>query len=131
MLKKVGIVAAAATAGVLALSPLAFASDKADSHRDDDRGGNTSLWYQDRHSGDSYQSTRCTYEDERSYGFDGTVSIMGDLLPGLAGVVAGDDGEDNNAHLNCSNFGDGSDWYYNERPEFGDGGEADGEQAPA
>ena len=44
MLKKAGILVAATTAGLLAVSPLAFAGDKGwDGDRDRDRGGSTSV----------------------------------------------------------------------------------------
>ena len=63
MSKKVGIVAVAATAGMLALSPLAFANDYGD--RDHDRGGSGTapfgLWFDD-HDVQQERIVRCTSE---------------------------------------------------------------------
>jgi hypothetical protein len=108
VLKKLGIVAAAATAGMLALSPLAFATDKYDGG---DGGNHTELWYDD-HSGDSYQSTYCVYKEDAS-----DYPLLTTITLGAGALLGSGDSTDNKAQ-NCSNFGDGSSWRY--APGFGE-----------
>jgi len=119
VLKKVGIVAAAATAGLLALSPLAFA---ADNHDDGDKGSDTSVWYDD-HSGDSYQSTYCVYKEDAPDGDGGSLigTITGAISGGTFFPGVGTGSPSDNKQLNCSNFGDDSEWGY--APRFGGGDE--------
>ena len=89
MLKKIGMVAAVATAGMLALSPLAFAGDK-DGHgdRQPDRSSETSVSVQDN-SVERNQVNQC------DLGQESAPALLG-LLPSQIQV------------LNCVNIGDGS-----------------------
>ena len=60
MLKKVGIVAAAATAAMIALSPLAFA----DHHDGDDRDGETTNIWVEENGEERNQSNECEFSQE-------------------------------------------------------------------
>jgi len=95
VLKKVGIVAAAATAGVLALSPLAFAADE-DGHDDRDRGGSQSTWFLfEDDSVERNQVNFCASDQDT------------DILPStIVGAVLPSIEQDQND--NCVNAGDGS-----------------------
>jgi len=89
VLKKVGMVAAVATAGMLALSPLAFAGDKNDqADRERDRSSETSVAVQDN-SVERNQVNQCDLSQES------TPALLG-LLPSQIQL------------LNCVNIGDGS-----------------------
>jgi hypothetical protein len=102
VLKKVGIVAAVATAGVLALSPLAFAGDK-DGHGDRDRGGNqtNSFSFEDE-SVERNQVNLCSFDQEATAL---PATVVGAILPSVF--------QDQND--NCVNVGDGSE--YGPEPE--------------
>jgi hypothetical protein len=104
VLKKVGIVAAAATAGMLALSPLAFATDNNDGHGDKDRGNHTSVWYDDSEN----QSIRCVNQENESRGDGGDLIDLDDL----SGLLV------NAPVQNCINANDGSYVRTNARGEF-------------
>jgi hypothetical protein len=69
VLKKVGIVAAAATAAMIALSPLAFATDSNGDHHDRD-GETTNVWI-DEESEERNQSNDCEFSQD----FDNTATI--------------------------------------------------------
>ncbi|WP_433276153.1 hypothetical protein ACQPZA_33530 [Pseudonocardia xinjiangensis] len=96
MLKKVGIMAAAATAGMLALSPLAFAHDYDRGHdRDrDDRGSQSTLFAFEDDSVERNQVNLCSFDQ------DSTVT------PGLVGAILPLISQDQNG--NCVNLGDGA-----------------------
>ena len=99
MLKKVGIVAAAATAGVLALSPLAFAQGYEGGHgdQDRDRGGhqNTAFGFEDN-SVERNQVNLCSFDQEATV----PPGLIGPILP----LISQDQNND------CVNVGDGSDY---------------------
>jgi hypothetical protein len=96
VLKKVGMVAAVATAGMLALSPLAFAGDK-DGHGDRDRGGNqTDSFSFEANSVERNQVNLCSFDqDVEAYG-----GLLGPILP----LISQDQND------NCVNVGDGSEY---------------------
>jgi hypothetical protein len=98
VLKKAGIVAAVATAGVLALSPLAFAQDNGGhGDRDRDRGGDqtTGLSFEDN-SVERNQVNLCSFDqDVEAYG-----GLLGPVLPLIS--------QDQNG--NCVNVGDRSEY---------------------
>jgi hypothetical protein len=97
VLKKVGMVAAAATAGMLALSPLAFAHDGyGDRDRDRDRNETTAFAFEDD-SVERNQVNLCEFDQ------DSTIlpsTVVGAILPGVV--------QDQNN--NCVNVGDGSEY---------------------
>ena len=100
MLKKAGIVAAVATAGVLALSPLAFAqgNGNGDGDRDRDRGGNSSTGFSfEENSVERNQVNLCSFDQE----YNGE---PGGLVPGILPLVSQDQ------NYNCVNVGDRSDY---------------------
>jgi len=97
VLKKAGIVAAVATAGVLALSPLAFAQDNGGhGNRDRDRGGNqtTGFSFEDD-SVERNQVNLCSFDQDATV----TPATVG-VLPTIA--------QDQNG--NCVNAGDASEY---------------------
>jgi hypothetical protein len=103
VLKKAGIVAAVATAGVLALSPLAFAQGYGDNgdngghgDRDRDRGSSqTNEFSFENDSVERNQVNLCSFDqDAEAYG-----GLLGPILPLIS--------QDQNG--NCVNIGDGSD----------------------
>jgi hypothetical protein len=106
VLKKVGIVAAAATAAMIALSPLAFATDSdGDNHHghhghhsshDSDRGdegGETTNIYLEDESVERNQSNDCDFDQE----------FTNAGLLGVAAIVTQTQTD------NCVNVGDGED----------------------
>ena len=98
MLKKAGIVAAVATAGVLALSPLAFAQGNGDNgghgDRDRDRGSSqTNAFSFEDESVERNQVNLCSFDqDAETY-----AGLLGPVLP----LVSQDQND------NCVNIGDG------------------------
>jgi hypothetical protein len=98
VLKKVGIVAAVATAGVLALSPLAFAQGNGNGDGDRDRGGNSSSGFSfEDNSVERNQVNLCSFEQEYT-------GAPGALIPGILPLVSQDQNYD------CVNVGDHSDY---------------------
>jgi hypothetical protein len=98
VLKKVGIVAAVATAGVLALSPLAFAQGNGNGDGDRDRGGNSSTGFSfEDNSVERNQVNLCSFDQE----YNGE---PGGLIPGILPLVSQDQ------NYNCVNVGDRSDY---------------------
>jgi len=97
VLKKVGIVAAVATAGVLALSPLAFAQGNGgNGDRDRDRGSSETTWFSfEDDSVERNQVNLCSFDQEAT------------VTPALAGVLP-TIAQDQNG--NCVNAGDGSEY---------------------
>jgi hypothetical protein len=98
VLKKAGIVAAVATAGVLALSPLAFAQGNGGhGDRDRDRGGNqtTGVSFEDN-SVERNQVNLCSFDQD----VEATGGVVGPVLPLIS--------QDQN--YNCVNVGDHSDY---------------------
>ncbi len=98
MLKKVGIVAAAATAGVLALSPLAFAQgyEGGRGDRDRDRGNETTAFGFQDSSEERNQVNLCSFDQDSVV----TPALAGPILPLIS--------QDQNN--NCVNVGDGSEY---------------------
>jgi hypothetical protein len=98
VLKKVGIVAAVATAGVLALSPLAFAQGNGDNggNGDRDRGSSqTNAFSFENDSVERNQVNLCSFDqDAETY-----AGLLGPILP----LVSQDQNH------NCVNIGDGVD----------------------
>jgi hypothetical protein len=96
VLKKVGIMAAAATAGMLALSPLAFAHDydRGDRDRDDRGSSQSNLFAFENDSVERNQVNLCSFDQ------DSTVT------PGLVGAILPLISQDQNG--NCVNLGDGA-----------------------
>jgi hypothetical protein len=100
VLKKAGIVAAVATAGVLALSPLAFAqgNGNGDGDGDRDRGGNSSTGFSfEDNSVERNQVNLCSFDQD----YNGE---PGELIPGILPLVSQDQNYD------CVNVGDRSDY---------------------
>ena len=94
MLKKVGIVAAAATAGVLALSPLAFAQgyEGGRGDRDHDRGSETTAFGFQDSSEERNQVNLCSFDQDSVV----TPALVGPVLPLIS--------QDQNG--NCVNVGE-------------------------
>ncbi|GAA3059783.1 hypothetical protein GCM10010464_25450 [Pseudonocardia yunnanensis] len=92
MLKKAGIVVAAATAGLLAVAPLAFAGDKGDSDRGSDRGNdNASVRVVDVDS--EYDGAACYMGNDAAVtndnaGTSNSFSLLGAAANALSQVVA-------------------------------------------
>lgn len=99
MLKKTGIVVATAAAGLLALSPLAFAGDY---DGDDDNGGDDSSHHEDSADVNCEQDNSATHENEGEDEDGGLISISdnsvqvpvqacgNDILSGVVGILAKD-----------------------------------------
>jgi hypothetical protein len=81
VLKKAGIVVAAATAGLLALSPLAFAGDKG--HEDPKGAHSTTVVNEETTS----RSVDCDFEQDNDNSIE-QEGVGGDSLLGLGGLVA-------------------------------------------
>jgi hypothetical protein len=98
VLKKVGIVAAAATAGVLALSPLAFAQgyEGGRGDRDRDHSSETNAFGFRDGSVERNQVNLCSFDQDSTV----TPALVGPILPLIS--------QDQNN--NCANVGDGSEY---------------------
>ncbi|GAA1168162.1 hypothetical protein [Pseudonocardia alaniniphila] len=92
MLKKAGIVVAAATAGLLAVAPLAFAGDKGDSDRGSDRGNSTaSVRYVDVDA--ENDSATCAFQNDaqaaaENSGTTNTFALLGAATNVLTQAIA-------------------------------------------
>jgi hypothetical protein len=105
VLKKVGIIVAATTAGVLAFSPLAFAGDKhdADKHygKKDDKGHSRVV---ENNTVSDNVTNDCQFGNsngDTSQGLLGGSSLLGAVAAPLTGVVA--NATDQVNLLNCTN----------------------------
>jgi hypothetical protein len=104
VLKKVGIVAAAATASMIALSPLAFAQGNGDRDRDGDRldySNSTAFSFEDN-SVERNQRNACEFDQDAI------------VVPPVAGVAPGSVTQ--SANGNCINIGDGGEFTAPEAP---------------
>jgi len=87
VLKKAGIVVATAAAGLLAVSPLAFAGD-AGHHRDHDKGDHKSYSKHDDHSVNYDHSPSCNFaKQDAANGVEQSATGVGPAFLGLAGLA--------------------------------------------
>ena len=90
MLKKAGIVVATAAAGLLALSPLAFAGESGGHHwgHDHDKGDHKSYSKHDDHSVKNDHSPSCDFaRQDAANGVNQPATGVGPSLLGLAGLA--------------------------------------------